>query len=275
MGTLYLVATPIGNLEDITLRALRLLQEARLIAAEDTRRTGRLLAHFDIQTPQTSYFEHNKLVKIERILQALGEGDVALVSDAGTPGLNDPGYELVRAALQAGFAVSPVPGPSAPLAALVASGLPSDSFLYLGYLPRRSGERRSLLEEVQDRPHTLVFLETPHRLQAALDDLLEVLGDRQSAVARELTKLHEEIRRGPLSEQAAYFAANPPRGEFTLVIAGRSDAPQRWAEARLHAALVEALEGGTPLSQAAGELAAESGWPRREIYQRLVALKGE
>lgn len=275
MGTLYLVATPIGNLEDITLRALRLLQEARLIAAEDTRRTGRLLAHFDIQTPQTSYFEHNKLVKIERILQALGEGDVALVSDAGTPGLNDPGYELVRAALQAGFPVSPVPGPSAPLAALVASGLPSDSFLYLGYLPRKSGERRNLLEEVKDRSHTLVFLETPHRLQAALDDLLAVLGDRQSAVARELTKLHEEIRRGPLSEQAAYFAANPPRGEFTLVVAGRSDAPQRWAEARLQAALVEALAGETSLSQAAGELAAESGWPRREIYQRLVALKGD
>jgi 16S rRNA (cytidine1402-2'-O)-methyltransferase len=275
MGTLYLVATPIGNLEDITLRALRTLQEVRLIAAEDTRRTGRLLAHFKIETPQTSYFEHNKLVKITRILQALAEGDVALVSDAGMPGLNDPGYELVRAALQAGYPVSPVPGPSAPLAALVSSGLPADSFLYLGYLPRKSTERQQLLQQVCELPHTLVFLETPHRLLAALGDLQAVLGDRQAAVARELTKLHEEIRRGPISEQAAYFKDHPPRGEFTLVVAGHHLETPRWPERKLQAALEQALAGETPLSQAAGELAAESGWPRREIYQRLVALKGE
>ena len=275
MGTLYLVATPIGNLEDITLRALRILQEARLIAAEDTRRTGRLLAHFNIETPQTSYFEHNKLVKIERILQALGEGDVALVSDAGMPGLNDPGYELVRAALLAGYAVSPVPGPSAPLAALVSSGLPTDAFLYLGYLPRKSGERQRLLESVLDLPYTLVFLETPHRLLAALADLQEVLGNRPAVVARELTKLHEEIRRGPLREQAAYFQENPPRGEFTLVVAGQSSQPQRWSPDVLQTALEQALHSGVPLAQAAGELAEQSGWPRREIYRRLVKLQND
>lgn len=275
MGTLYLVATPIGNLEDITLRALRILQEARLIAAEDTRRTGRLLAHFNIETPQTSYFEHNKLVKIERILQALGEGDVALVSDAGMPGLNDPGYELVQAALQAGYAVSPVPGPSAPLAALVSSGLPTDAFLYLGYLPRKSGERQRLLESVLDLPYTLVFLETPHRLLAALADLQEVLGNRQAVVARELTKLHEEIRRGPLRELAAYFQENPPRGEFTLVVAGQSSQPQRWSPDELQTALEQALHSGVPLAQAAGELAEQSGWPRREIYRRLVKLQND
>lgn len=275
MGTLYLVATPIGNLEDITLRALRILQEARLIAAEDTRRTGRLLAHFNIETPQTSYFEHNKLVKIERILQALGEGDVALVSDAGMPGLNDPGYELVQAALQAGYAVSPVPGPSAPLAALVSSGLPTDAFLYLGYLPRKSGERQRLLESVLDLPYTLVFLETPHRLLAALADLQEVLGNRQAVVARELTKLHEEIRRGPLRELAAYFQENPPRGEFTLVVAGQSSQPQRWSPDVLQTALEQALHSGVPLAQAAGELAEQSGWPRREIYRRLVKLQND
>lgn len=275
MGTLYLVATPIGNLEDITLRALRILQEARLIAAEDTRRTGRLLAHFNIETPQTSYFEHNKLVKIERILQALGEGDVALVSDAGMPGLNDPGYELVQAALQAGYAVSPVPGPSAPLAALVSSGLPTDAFLYLGYLPRKSGERQRLLESVLDLPYTLVFLETPHRLLAALADLQEVLGNRPAVVARELTKLHEEIRRGPLRELAAYFQENPPRGEFTLVVAGQSSQPQRWSPDVLQTALEQALHSGVPLAQAAGELAEQSGWPRREIYRRLVKLQND
>jgi 16S rRNA (cytidine1402-2'-O)-methyltransferase len=168
MSTLYLVATPIGNLEDLSGRARRVLGEVRLIAAEDTRHTARLLKHYEIRTPAISYHEHNKLVRLERVLAELAEGDVALVSDAGTPGLNDPGYELVRAALQAGHSVSPIPGPSAPLAALVASGLPTDAFLYLGYLPRKQGERRRLLGEVAGRPYTLVFLETPHRLLEAL-----------------------------------------------------------------------------------------------------------
>src|SRR5688572_20901856 len=156
MGTLYLVATPIGNLEDMSPRAVRVLREASLIAAEDTRHTGKLLKHFEIKTPITSYFEHNKLNKLEFILEKLATGDVALVSDAGTPAVNDPGYELVKAALSAGHTVSPIPGPSAPIAALAASGLPTDSFLYLGYLPRKSGERRELLRSVSELPHTLI-----------------------------------------------------------------------------------------------------------------------
>src|SRR6185369_834005 len=159
MGILYLVATPIGNLEDISARALRILREARLIAAEDTRHTRKLLTHFDIHTPLTSYFEHNKLSKLDIILTALAEADVALVSDAGTPAINDPGYELVKAALAAGHTVSPIPGPSAPVAALAASGLPTDSFLYLGYLPRKSADRREVLRSVYELPHTLIFLE--------------------------------------------------------------------------------------------------------------------
>ena len=171
MGTLYLVATPIGNLEDITARALRVLREAALIAAEDTRHTRRLLTHFDIHTPVTSYFEHNKLQKLEAVVEALAQGDVALVSDAGTPALSDPGYELVRAALAAGFPVTAIPGPSALLTALVASGLPTDAFLYLGFLPRKEAERRRMLESVASEPRTLVAYEAPHRL---LDTLAEV-----------------------------------------------------------------------------------------------------
>ena len=171
MNTLYLVATPIGNLEDFSPRAERILREAQLIAAEDTRVTGKLLAHFSISTPQSSYFEHNKLKKLDRILAALDEGDVALVSDAGTPGINDPGYELVRAALAAGHQVSPIPGPSSPIAALVASGLPTDSFIYLGYLPRKSKERCTRLQEYESFPHTLIFLESPHRVLGALADI--------------------------------------------------------------------------------------------------------
>ncbi len=200
MGTLYLIATPIGNLEDISVRALRLLRDVRLVAAEDTRITQNLFHHFDIHTPLTSYFEHNKMSKLDSILAALNVGDVALVSDAGTPGLNDPGYELVCAALNAGYRVSPVPGPASPIAALVASGLPTDSFLYLGYLPRKSSERKKFLERLADLPYTLIFLETPHRLLKSLADLQVMLGDRSVAIARELTKLHEEIWRGMLSQ---------------------------------------------------------------------------
>ena len=188
MGTLYLVATPIGNLEDISARALRILRESSIIAAEDTRHTRKLLQNYNIQTSLTSYHEHSKPQKLSRLMSFLESGDVALVSDAGTPGLNDPGYELVRAALQNGHIVSPIPGPSAPIAALVASGLPTDTFLYLGYLPKKSSERRRLLAQVADQPHTLIILETPHRLLDALEELQENLGDRQVATARELTK---------------------------------------------------------------------------------------
>ncbi len=187
MGTLFLVATPIGNLEDISARALRVLREAALVAAEDTRQSRKLLSHFGLHTPLTAYHEHNKLTRLKAVLAALDRGSVALVSDAGTPGLNDPGYELVRAALAAGHQVVPIPGPSAPIAALVASGLPTDRFFYMGYLDRRAAARRSQLASLAGQTATLVALETPHRLVDSLRDMLTVLGNRPLAVARELT----------------------------------------------------------------------------------------
>ncbi len=273
MGTLYLVATPIGNLEDMTPRAVRILGEVRLIAAEDTRHTQKLLNHFDIRTPLTSYFEHNKLSKLDLILSALSQGDVALVSDAGTPAINDPGYELVRAALDAGHEVSPIPGPSAPLAALAASGLPTDSFLYLGYLPRKSSERKALVGQVANLSYTLIFLETPHRLLAALDDLGSELGDRQVAVARELTKVHEEIWRGTIPGAVEYFTRNEPRGEFTLIVAGRKmKEPERWTKEKVMIAIKFGLKLGESPSALAKRVAHESGWARREIYDLIQEM---
>lgn len=274
MGTLFLVATPIGNLEDISARALRVLREASLVAAEDTRVTRKLLSHFDIHTPLTSYFEHNKLTKLDAILSKLDQGDVALVSDAGTPALNDPGYELVRAALDAGHRVSPVPGPASPIAALTASGLPTDSFLFLGFLPRKASERKAALEEVADLPHTLIFLETPHRLLDSLDDLLAVLGDRQMTAARELTKLHEEIWRGHIREAIDYFQA--PRGEFVLVVEGQGKMKtQKWTEEQLLAAIRKERKIGKSNRDITGELVRKSGWNKREIYELVTSLKKE
>ena len=272
MGTLFLVATPIGNLEDISARALRILSQALVVAAEDTRHTRKLLQHYQIHTPLTSYHEHNKLTKLDEILDALERGDVALVSDAGTPALNDPGFELVRAALKAGHRVSPVPGACAPVSALVASGLPTDAFLYLGYLPRKALERRQKLQAIADLPYTLIVLETPHRLLGALQDLLEVLGDRQVAVARELTKLHEEILRAALSQALAHFQVVAPRGEFTLVIAGKPPLGVNWDEARLRRELEQAMRQGEKASQVAARLASLSGWPRRDVYRMATEI---
>jgi 16S rRNA (cytidine1402-2'-O)-methyltransferase len=272
VGTLYLVATPIGNLQDITHRAVSILGRVSLIAAEDTRHTRKLLEHYHIQTPLISYHEHNKLTRVDQILEALERGDVALVSDAGTPALNDPGYELVRAVLDAGHAVSPIPGPSAPLAALVASGLPTDAFLYLGYLPRKAAERRQLLKQVSDLSYTLIFLEAPHRLTQALQDMQTVLGDRRIAVARELTKLHEEIYRGAISQALAHFSSQPPRGEITLVVAGKTSA-EIWTQEQVQAALRQRLASGAAPAQLAADLAAQSGWPRRELYRLITEMQ--
>ena len=272
MGTLYLVATPIGNLQDITGRALEILRQVRLVAAEDTRHTRKLFDHYQIRTPLVSYHEHNKLSRLAQVLAALDEADVALVSDAGTPALNDPGYELVKAALQAGYPVSPIPGPSAPLAALVASGLPTDAFLYLGYLPRKTGERRALLRKIAALPYTLVFLETPHRLISALQDLHIVLGDRSIAVARELTKLHEEIFRGRLSQALAHFGEQPPRGEITLVIEGNR-AQVVWSEEQVLNLLQQRLSAGISATRSAAEVADQTGWPRRTLYRLVMQLK--
>jgi 16S rRNA (cytidine1402-2'-O)-methyltransferase len=275
MSTLYLVATPIGNLEDISARALRVLREARLIAAEDTRQTVKLLQRYDIHTPSISYHEHNKLVRLERVLETLQQGDVALVSDAGTPALNDPGYELVQAVIASGHSVSPIPGACAPIAALVASGLPTDAFLYLGYLPRKTGERERLLSKVSSLPYTLIFLEAPHRMLEALESLQAVLGDRQIAVGRELTKLHEEIFRGSLGQAKEHFTHNPPRGEFTLVLAGNTVSAERWTEEQLNSELRAQLTKGEPASQLASRLVDPSGWSRKEIYQHLLKIQGK
>lgn len=272
MGTLHLVATPIGNLEDITLRGLRILREATLIAAEDTRHTRKLLDRHDIRRPLVSYHEHNKEGRIAEILDALKQGDVALVSDAGTPGLSDPGYELVRSAIAAGFTVSPIPGPAAPVAALVASGLPADGFVFLGYLPRRSAERLRLLVSLSREKRTMVAFEAPHRLRRSIDDLIAAFGGtRQAAVCRELTKIHEEILRDTLAGLRGHFSRVEPRGEFTLVIGG-SAADSAWDLGEVRAALALRLESGMSPTQAARVVAAEAGWTRREVYR--VAVEG-
>lgn len=273
MGTLYLVGTPIGNLEDITLRALRILAAVDLIAAEDTRHSRKLLQHYEIARPLVSYYEHNKLARGAEIMAALEGGDVALISDAGMPGLSDPGYELVGAALQAGHQVSPIPGPSAPIAALVASGLPTDSFVYLGYLPRRSTERRKLLRSLADEGRTLVLFETPHRLAAALDDLAEILGpERPMVAAREITKLHEEFLRGSIGEVQQRCRQQTLRGEFTLIVSGAPPSGS-WSEAAVRTRFAELLEAGATRSAAARQTAAESDWPRSDVYR--LALDGE
>jgi 16S rRNA (cytidine1402-2'-O)-methyltransferase len=278
MGILYLVATPIGNLEDITLRALRILKEAALIAAEDTRTARHLLSHFAIATPVTSYFEHNKLEKIEDILEALNRGDVALISEAGMPGLSDPGYELVRAALEHGIRVVPVPGPSALTTALVASGLPTDQFVYLGFLPRQKSARRKLLQAVAKEPRTIIAYEAPHRIRDALDDIAATLGDRPISVARELTKLYEEFFRGRVNEARVHFETQEPRGEFTLVIAGTSAEPgmpdstvdSSWDDARVLEAVRDLLATGLARTEAVKRVAKASGRARREVYQLAI-----
>lgn len=268
MGVLYVVATPIGNLEDITLRALRVLREAKLVAAEDTRTTAKLFARHGIHTPMVSLYEHNELTRLDEVLRALQAGDVALVSEAGTPTISDPGYRLVRAAVGHRVPVVPVPGPSAVLAALAVSGLPTDSFLFIGFLPRRRAARRRKLTAIREHPHTLVCFESPHRLVAALRDIEEALGDREMAVACELTKLYEDVWRGTARNAVAHFGAGKPRGEFTLVIAGNpGDEPLAWEEARVRQALARLIEEGASRRDAAASVAQIAGWPKRRVYQ--------
>ena len=228
MPVLYVIATPIGNLEDISLRALRRLQEVKLIAAEDTRTTRHLLNAHNIKTPLTSYHEHSKRAKLDYLLNYLEKEDLALVSEAGMPGLSDPGYELIVAAIEHGISVVPIPGASAVTTALVVSGLPTDQFLYLGFLPRRKGQRQRLLSSIVDEPRTIVAFETPHRLKKALSDIEEILGNRRLSVCRELTKVHEEIFRGRVSEAREHFSE--PRGEFSLVIEGKTRAWLKFQE---------------------------------------------
>lgn len=275
MSTLFLVATPIGNLEDLSPRAQRILREVKLIAAEDTRHSRKLLDHFGIQTPMTSYFEHNERLKLDEVLNALQTNDVALISDAGMPGINDPGYLLVRAALDAGHQVSPIPGPSAPIAALAASGLPTDQFLYLGYPPRKTSERQREFEKVAALAYTLIFLESPHRLLPTLEDLREILGDRTVAVAAELTKMYERFFRGNLSEALVFFEKEPARGEFTIVVAGAQPETGRWSPEQVLSALRDGLGTEKAPSQIARRVAAEAGWPRSQVYDLLQEIRKE
>ncbi len=273
MGTLYVVATPIGNLEDITLRAIRILGEVGLIAAEDTRVTSRLLARHGIATPLTSYHQHNHRTKLPRLLDELAEKDVALVSDAGTPGVNDPGQELVEAAAAVGVEVITIPGPSAVTSAIAVSGLPVDGFVYLGFLPRKPMDRRRAIASAVDEQRALVAFETPHRLEDALADLLDGLGDRRVAVCRELTKVHEEVFRGTLSEAIAYF--DSPRGEFTLVIEGAnaSDSAIPSVDPEL---LLRNLHGdGVSARESVSQAVEATGLGRRELYAIWLRISGD
>jgi 16S rRNA (cytidine1402-2'-O)-methyltransferase len=269
-GTLYVVATPLGHLEDMTLRALRVLREVSLVACEDTRRTGTLLRAHGIATSTTSYFEHNERWKGERILEALRGGrDVALVSDAGTPGISDPGYRLVREARDEGLPVVPVPGPSAAIAALSVSGLPTDRFLFVGFLPPRSGARRRALEELASERSTLVFHESPVRVLDGLADMVEVLGDRDAFLCREATKVHEEYVRAPLSAILASLAARESvKGEIVLVVAGAPEAAPAAGREPVPLYRELAAEGRTR-REAVKEAARRLGLRAREVY-RLV-----
>lgn len=281
IGTLYLIATPIGNLEDITLRALRLLSSVQLIAAEDTRHTGRLLARHAIATPLLAYHEHNKLQRLDAILARLAEGDVALVSDAGMPAINDPGYELVVAAIDAGYPVVPIPGASAPVAALVVSGLPTDRWTFIGFLPPRSAARRSLLTTFASVPTTLLCFETPHRLLAALEDIHAVLGERRMAAARELTKLHEEVVRGTVTTVQEHFATHAPRGEFTLIIDRMAAEQQQMTgdamdwQARARTELATMAASGVTGTTAVKQVAKALGVPRNEVYALWNDIRDE
>ncbi len=222
-GILYIVSTPIGNREDITLRALRILKEVDLIAAEDTRHTGLLLRHFGIQTPLSSYFEGNELKKRDIILSRLKQGDrVALVSDAGTPGISDPGFRLIQLVMENQIPVVPIPGVSAVITALSVSGLPTDAFLFKGFLPHKSTKKRVLLEQLEEVRETIIFYESPHRIMETLEDISDILGDREMVLARELTKMYEEVLRGRVSEVRNQIAGRKIKGEITLVISGKT-----------------------------------------------------
>ncbi|MEM8550982.1 MAG: 16S rRNA (cytidine(1402)-2'-O)-methyltransferase [Pseudomonadota bacterium] len=270
---LHVVATPIGNLKDITLRALYTLAGADHVAAEDTRHTGRLLAHYGIETALLRYDEHSAKTQRPRILAALAQGrSVALVSDAGTPLISDPGYRLVAEARNAGLAVHTVPGPSAVIAALSVCGLPTDSFMFAGFLPAKASQRRTRIASLQKVPATLVFYEAPHRLADTLSDLFDGLGGREAAVARELTKRFETVERGTLDVLAARLGAAPPKGEIVIVIAPPEDEVRDVSDAEVERLLLEAL-AQMPVSAAAGAVARETGRDRRALYRQAVALK--
>ena len=276
-GILYLCATPIGNLEDMTFRAVRILREADLIAAEDTRNSIKLLSHFEIRTPMTSYHEYNKIEKGKKLTALLLEGkNIALITDAGTPGISDPGEELVKMCHEAGVTVTAVPGAAACVTALTISGLPTRRFAFEAFLPSDKKERREVLEELKDETRTIVIYEAPHRFVRTLEELLETLGDRQVSVCRELTKKHEAVCQATLEEACAYYRAHEPRGECVLVIRGRSreelrrESQRKWEELSLEEHMRYYTDQGADRKEAMKRVAKDRGISKREVYQALL-----
>jgi 16S rRNA (cytidine1402-2'-O)-methyltransferase len=272
-GILYVVATPIGNLEDISLRALRILKDVDLIAAEDTRHTRILLDHYEIRTPLVSYHEHNERAQAPRLAERLVHGEnIALVSDAGTPAISDPGYRLVVEALRTGIRVTPIPGASALASALSASGLPTDRFVFEGFLPSKKGEREGRLEALRGERRTVVFYEAPHRLKDALTAMQRILGDREIVVGRELSKVHEEFLRGTIDAVIARLAEREVKGEITIVVRGAPDAEQISQEA-LAAEIRRLIAQGSGLKQISEQLGERYRMAKREVYQLALRLK--
>ncbi|HWR08552.1 16S rRNA (cytidine(1402)-2'-O)-methyltransferase [Sporomusa sp.] len=276
-GTLYLCPTPLGNLEDMTFRAVRVLKEAAVIAAEDTRHTLKLLNHFDIRVPLISYHEHNKDERGPELVQRLLNGEtIALVSDAGMPGISDPGVDLVRLAVMSGVTVVPLPGPNAALTALIASGLDTNTFTFIGFLPKTNKHRLAMLSKLSNHPHTLLFYEAPHRVRATLHELREALGDRQAVAARELTKKFEEFVRGDLDSIGRHFTENQPRGEFTILVAGRpageevAEEPDSLAGLDVIQAVAALINRGINKKDAIREVASQRGLPKRQVYQAVL-----
>jgi 16S rRNA (cytidine1402-2'-O)-methyltransferase len=272
-GILYIVSTPIGNLEDITLRALRILKEVNIIAAEDTRHSQKLLSKYDIHTPLTSYHDHNKEEKAPVLVAKMLDGQtVALISDAGTPGISDPGYFLINLAVDQKIPVIPIPGATAAIAALSVSGLPTDSFVFEGFLPSKHTARLKRLEELKTEKRTLVFYEAPHRIIATVDDILNILGDRKAVVTRELTKVHEEAIRGNMSEVLARLNSGSTKGEFTIILHGATETP-----AEQHLDTKEYLKNlmlhrGLSKKEAISVAAEELGLPKKEVYKESLEL---
>ncbi|MBD0344589.1 MAG: 16S rRNA (cytidine(1402)-2'-O)-methyltransferase [Coleofasciculus sp. Co-bin14] len=277
MGILYVVGTPIGNLEDMTFRAIRTLRSVDVIAAEDTRHTGKLLQHFEVKTPQVSYHEHNRRERLPELLNQLNQGKaIALVTDAGMPGISDPGYELVKACIEAGIQVVPIPGATAGITALSAAGLPTDRFVFEGFLPEKGKERQKRLESLQAEVRTLILYESPHNLRVTLRDLANCLGnERRIVLARELTKLYEEFWRGTISEAIAHYTQVEPKGEFTLVVAGVpiEDKPVL-SDQELKVELQQIMAQGISRSQASRQLAQLTQLPRRRLYELALTLPG-
>ena len=276
-GTLYLCATPIGNLEDMTFRAVRILQEVDVVAAEDTRHTRKLLTHFDIHTPLVSYHEHNKLGRGPELIERLLAGEsIACVSDAGMPGISDPGSHLAMLAIEAGITVTPVPGANAGLSALIASGLDTTEFHFIGFLSKQKKNRLETLARIKPIQGTLIFYESPHRLKDTLGELLDVFGDRSIVAARELTKKFEEFRRGTITELIAYYKEEAPRGEFTLIVNGAGEEEARVEEETIDMTVEEELilliENGTEKKEAIRQVARRRNMPKREVYQIALSL---